>query len=384
VTPFEQARLEFPAANALTYVDVAARNPLSSRVRAAIEAYLDDRQEALDSKHLWLAKVERVRGKVAALIGAQPEQVAFTKNTSHGIASMIAALPWQAGDNVVIAPDFEHPNNVYAWLPLRRSGITVKTLPLDGPVVTLEQIGRAVDARTKAVGVASVSFATGGRADLHGIARFCRERGVFLLVDGVQSVGVMALDVRKTPVDAIAAATSKSMLGLYGLGILYCRDAEQLHPAQLSRFGVDLGDEHEYVQGDLEYRLAQGAKRFDIGNYNYLAIHALDAALDHILEIGVERVQGHALGLSAALTRGLAELGFGLVSSRDPEQMSHVVVFAPPAAGPSVPEVGEMLNQHRIRHTIRRFGLRMSFHIYNNMSDVERILAVLGQVRGGR
>jgi len=146
---------------------------------------------------------------------------------------------------------------------------------------------------------------------------------------------------------------------------------------------VDLGAEQEYVQGDLEYRLAEGAKRFDLGNYNYLAIHALDAALDHILEAGVERIEAHALHLSAALTRGLAELGFKLISSTDPGEQSHIVVFAPPAGGPSIAELSKLLNEHRIRHTVRRFGLRMSFHMYNDISDVERILAVLGQVRRG-
>ncbi|MDP2856791.1 MAG: aminotransferase class V-fold PLP-dependent enzyme [Bacillota bacterium] len=384
MTAFEKARREFPAAMALTYADVSARNPMSDRVRAAVEAYLDDRQRGLDNKHLWFEKVEKVRGKLASLLGARPDDITFTKNTSHGITSVITALPWEAGDNVLIVPDFEHPNNVYAWLPLRRNGVRVKALALGGPVVTLDQLKSASDERTKAIGIASVSFATGGRADLDGIANFCRDRGIFLMVDGVQSVGVLALDVNKTPINAISAATSKSLLGLYGLGILYCRDANKLEPRQLSRFGVDLGDEHEYVQGNVDYRLAAGARRFDMGNYNYLAVHALDAALDHILEIGVEKVEAHVLKLSGALTRGLTDMGFELVSSSDAGELSHVVVCAPPPGGASVPEVSKLLNENGVRHTIRRFGLRMSFHLYNNESDVERILSVLARVPGAK
>lgn len=377
MTPFEKARTEFPAALAGVYADVAARNPLSSRVRAAIEVYLDDRQIAADNKHAWFAKVETVRGKVAALLGAEPDQIGFVKNTSHGIASVITALHWQPGDNVVVVPDFEHPNNVYAWLGVRGQGVGVRTLPLEGPVVTLDQLRGAVDGRTRAIGVASVSFATGGRVDLDSIAAFCSEQGIFLMVDGVQTVGVMALDVGKTRVSALAAATSKSLLGLYGLGIVYCRDAAQLRPVQLSRFGVDVGNEHESVMGDIEYTLAAGARRFDMGNYNYLAIHALDAGIDHILEVGVARIQEHALSLAAALTDGVQRLGFQLQSPSDPAAMSHIVVFTPPPGGPSVTEVSKFLNEGGVRHTVRRFGLRLSFHVFNNMADVEHILAVL-------
>ena len=381
---FEKARSQFPAAMDRTYLDAAARSPMSDRVRAAIEAYLDVRQRSLDDKHEWLAKVDSARAKVASLIGAAPDDIAFTKNTSHGLTSVIAALPWRDGDNVVIAPDFEHPNNVYAWLPLRRRGIMVKTLPLAGPVVTVDQLAAACDDRTRAIGIASVSFATGGRLDLDALARFSAERGIFLLVDAVQSLGLMPIDVGRTPLNALAAATSKGLLGLYGLGVLYCRDAAALHPAGLSRFGVDWGEEREYVMGDEDYELLPGAKRFDLGNPNYLAIHALDAALDQIQEVGVANIQRHVLGLAGALTEGLAGLGCRLVSSLEPGTMSHVVVFNPPAGGPDSAEVSRLLNAEGIRHTIRRFGLRLSFHMYNNQADVDRVLAVLARILGRR
>jgi selenocysteine lyase/cysteine desulfurase len=384
LTLFERARQEFPGAIRRTYVDIAARNPLSLRVRAAIEAYLDDRQDSMDNKSVWFSRVEQLRVKVARLINAEPDQIAFMKNTSHGLASVITALPWHEGDNVVIAPDFEHPNNVYAWLGVRDRGVSVKQLPLERSGVTIDQIKRAVDDRTRAVGIASVSFATGVRVDLDAIAQFCRERDVFLMVDGVQSVGVIDLDVKKTPIDGLAAATSKSLLALYGMGILYCRDAEALKPVQLSRFSVDVDSEHEYAMGDINYKLASGARRFEIGNYNYLAVHALHAAVDQIAEIGVPTIEKHALALSGALTKGLVELGYQMVSSTDPAAQSHIVVFAPPAGGPTIAAVSTHLNQNDIRHTIRRFGLRMSFHMYNNQSDVDRILDVLARMPGAK
>lgn len=380
MNPFAAARSEFPTASRRTYVDIAARAPVSDRVRAAIEAYLDDRQSGLDTKHTWFEKVEKVRNKVASLMGAEPDQIAFTKNTSHGIGTMIASINWEPGDNIVIAPDFEHPNNVYAWLPLRLKGVQVKSLPLHGPTVEVEQVEQAIDGRTRAVGIASVSFATGGRTNLSRLAQLCSDRGVFLMVDGVQSLGVLNLDVGKTALDALSAATSKSLLGLYGMGVLYCRNADHIHPHSLSRFGVDLGDEKEYVQGDLDYVLAAGARRFELGNYNYLAIHALDASLDHILEIGVSRIEEHVISLATKLATGVRDLGYELISPLDRSLASHVVVFCPPASGPAVSEISSALKQARVSHTVRRFGLRLSFHLYNDVSDVDRVLEVLPRI----
>lgn len=192
------------------------------------------------------------------------------------------------------------------------------------------------------------------------------------MVDGVQSLGVLDLDVSNVSVDAFAAATSKSLLGLYGMGILYCKDPDQIHPASLPRFGVDLGD--------VNYVLAAGARRFELGNHNCLAVHALDASLDHITEIGLPQIEQHALALSTSLANGVRELGYKLISPPSLPEASHVVVFCPPPAGPSIAEVSAILNSAQVTHTVRRFGLWLSFHLHNNASDAERVLDALPRV----
>ena len=378
-----ETRALVPALNEFVYVDMAARNPLCKRVRDAVEAYLDDRERAEDNKSLWFDKVEEVRGKVATLISANPAEIAFMKNTSHGLNAVLAAMDWREGDNVVIAPDFEHPNNVYAWLNLRRLGVEVRVARLEGPVVTRRLLEGLTGPRTRAIGLASVSFATGGKADLEDICSLARDSGARVIVDAVQSLGVMDFDVSRVRIDAAAAATSKALLGLYGLGVLYCRRelADSLHPSYLARFSVDLGDAHEEVLGDLSYSLAAGARRFDIGNYNYLAIFALDAALDLILEVGVKNIEEHVTSLSAALTRGIRDLGYVLRSADGGPGLSHIVLFVTPDGYPPVPKISAYLSSRKIRHTVRRGALRMSFHMYNNMSDVEYILAALKDAR---
>ena len=121
-----EAWREFPATEQLTYMDVAARGVISRAVRAVLDAHLDGRMLGSAEKEEYFALVERTRGHFAQLINAHADEVALTKNVSEGLNTVAAGLPWQAGDNVVLCPELEHPNNVYCWLNLRRRGVEVR------------------------------------------------------------------------------------------------------------------------------------------------------------------------------------------------------------------------------------------------------------------
>ena len=142
-------KVEWTNPHVWIYMDVAARGILSSEVRAALDAHLNDRMlnGASDKDH-YFALIERARGRFARLIGADADEIAYTKNISDGLNMIATAIPWHRGDNVVLCPDLEHPNNVYAWLNLRRYGVEVRTVPArDGhiPIDTMiEHNGRTV------------------------------------------------------------------------------------------------------------------------------------------------------------------------------------------------------------------------------------------------
>ena len=381
--PIYKAREEFPCFNRFIYADVAARNPLCNRVRNAIEGYLDDRQTGAETKENWFAKVEKVREKVAFLLNAEPEEIAFVKNTSDGINCAGMCLPWEEGDNVVIVPEYENPNNVYPWLGLqKRLGIEVKIAQLNGEVPERKLLEPIMDRKTRCVAISSVSFTFGSRVDINEILSMCKKYDALLLIDAVQSLGVLKFDVKETPIDFITAATSKSLLGLYGLGILYCRRelAEMLHPLYLARFGIDIGGAHEGDFGGNDYKLARGARRFEIGNYNYLGIYALDAALDFIFEVGMDVIETHVLSLTKKLTHGLQKLGYKLVSPLEEKYISHVVVFTSPKDGPSEKVISQTLDKAGVRHSCRRNGVRLSFHMYNQESDINYILETLSRL----
>ena len=380
-TDLAQAYREFPATERWTYMDVAARGLLPRSARVELDAHLDERMWAEVDKDGYFDLIERVRGRFAQHINAASDEIALTKNVTEGIAAIAAAIDWRAGDNVVICPEIEHPANVYAWLNLQRRGVELRMVAPRAGALPADEIVARIDGRTRAVACATVTFAPGFRTDLATIGAACRARGVMLVVDAAQSVGVLENDVERLKIDALAASTQKGLLGLYGMGFLYCRRewAERLQPAYLSRFGVDLGDASE-ADMSFEYRLAAGARRFDLGNYNFTAAVNADCSLAYLAGFGKPAIETYVLGLSHALARGFLELGLPVSGGEPGPHLAHIVTVGTMSGGHDTTGDARMQSLHdhlmenRVRLSIRRGVLRFSLHLYNTERDVERVL----------
>ena len=380
-----EARSHFPALQRWTYLDVSARGVLSNEVRAALDAHLDDRMfnGATDKAHFF-ALIERARERFATLINAEPDEIAYTKNISEGLNMIATAIDWHRGDNVVLCPELEHPNNVYAWLNMRRYGVEVRMVPAREGHIPVDAMIEQMDARTRAATVSTVSFAPGFRTDVETLAKACRARDVMLLVDAAQSVGVQHTDVRASGIDALAVSTQKGLLALYGMGFLYVRRewAERLKPAYLARFGVDLGDAHEASLGSYDYELAAGARRFDLGNYNFLATAAVDTSMKQLLEWDTRRIEPYVRGLTHALARGFIDLGLKVAGGEPGAHLTKIVTIGEMSADhygtgdERYNRLYEHLTANRVKLSIRRGMLRFSMHVYNNMDDVEKVLGL--------
>lgn len=388
-------RAKFPGAARGVYMDTAARGLLSADSRAAIDALLEDRLQGAGDKGAMFGLIERVRERYARLINAEPDEIAFTKNVSEGLNAIIAAFDWRAGDNMVLCADLEHPNNVIPWRHLaRRRGVEMRAVaPRDGRIPA-EAVADAMDGRTRMVSASSVTFAPGFRTDMAAIGGHCRGRGALFLVDGVQSVGILATDVADLRIDAMAVSTQKGLLGLYGMGFLYCRRewAERLTPAYLSRFGVDLGaGAHEAALGDGGDRLMPAARRFDLGNYNYIGAAAVDASIAMMLAAGPRAIEAYVTGLAGKLARGLLDQGLPVCGGA-PRAGQGGSIVAVGALGegqhdtvndPAMAALHAHLRANGVQLSIRRGILRFSLHLNNNESDIERVLDLArGHARG--
>lgn len=379
---FTAFRDDFPALKKWTYMDVAARGVLSKTTRAALDAQIDDRMMNGGDKDRFFALIEEARGRFAQLINALPEEVTYTKNISEGLNMVATGIPWKAGDNVVLCPELEHPNNVYAWLNLQRLGVEVRMVKPRDNHIPVDTIIARMDARTRCATVSTVTFAPGFRTDIDTLGRACRERGVLLLVDAAQSAGKVHTDVQRSNIDALTVSTQKGLLGLYGMGFLYVRRewADKMQPAYLARFGVDLGDAHEAALGDMSFKLAAGARRFDLGNYNFAATAAVNASMQQLLNIGTQRIEKHVTGLVHALAQGYVDMGVPVAGGKPGPHLAGIVTIGNMSTNHygSDDERFNGLYQHlcdnQVKLSIRRGLLRFSLHAYNNLDDVNRVL----------
>ena len=379
-----QVRSMYPGALSQTYLDVAGRCLIGTPVREAIERHLDMRMLGGD-KAAMFALVERTRASFARLVNADPDEIAYTKNISEGLNIVATAIDWKPGENVVLCADLEHANNVYVWLNLaRRFGVEVRAIPMRGGMYPVEAMAAAVDAKTRLVTLCAVSFAPGFRADLAPLSEACRRHDALFMVDGAQSAGLIDSDVERFGIDALAVSTQKGLLALYGMGFLYVRRrwAERLAPMFLARFGVDLGEKGEAALGDFDFKLMPGARRFDLGNYNFIGAAAADASLDLIHRVGIANIEAHNTALAVQLAEGLQALGLPLIGAPRGAQRSQIVMIGAMGDGHDVADDGRMqslyehLSAHGVKLSVRRGALRFSIHVYNDASDIERVLSL--------
>lgn len=378
-------RARFPAVHRHVYANVGSRGVLSNTAREAAIGAIDGHWLGDVSKEQRNRLLDRCRQRFAALVHAGPDEIAVLKNVSDGLNSVATAMDWRAGDNVVLCPELEHPNNIYLWIALRRFGVELRQVPPRAGAIDAPALAAAIDGRTRIVTASSVTFTPGFRTDLATIGRASRVAGSFFLVDAVQSCGVLETNVEEAFVDGLATSTSKGLLGLMGLGFLYVSRVwlERLTPAFVARYSVERGGGHESEIESLDFHYAPTARRFEIGNYNWTGIAVADASLGELLDIGPPAIEAHTLALARRLADGLAALGWPVNMPPDDGKRSHLVTVGELGAGdayssrdPRLNRLIEALKAADVRFAVRRGLLRFGFHIFNDAEDVDRILEI--------
>ena len=389
---FADFRANFPGASRGVFTNVAQRGLMPVQVRDAITSYLDGRVGLGWDKDESFDVVEETRVRFASLVNAGADEIAYVKNVSDGLNQLAAGIQWRAGDNLVMCPELEHPANVIPWYNAARlHGVRVRVVPAADGELSVDAIMGAVDDRTRLVTVSTVTFSPGFVTDLPALSEACRPRGVRLVVDAAQSIGILDTDVERLGIDAFAVATQKGLLSCYGMGFLYCRGeyAEEMRPATLARFSVALDDDaHETALAGEDFRYAAGARRFDGGNFNYLGITAAHAALELLEELGVPAIDAYVRSLSARLAEGFLEMGLPVCGGAPGPHLGSIVAVGTSGGGrhytaedPALNVLHDRLTEEGVHLSIRRGVLRFSLHAYNNEDDVDRILDI---ARSGR
>jgi selenocysteine lyase/cysteine desulfurase len=363
----------FPLAERWVFLNHAGVSPLSTRVGAAMHA-LTDRMVAepfADIRADALATLVDLRRRLAALINARSvDEIALMPNTAAGINTAALSLPLRPGDNVLVL-DGDYPANIYPWMNLAHRGILTKLIPAREGGLDLDLLASRMDSRTRVVAMSTVVFATGFRNDLAAVGRLCRERNVYFVVDGIQSLGALPFDVQAANVDFLACGSQKWLLGPPGGGFLYVRREllDNLVPGAYAGTN-SVVDAENFL--DYNFTLLPTAERFHIGSQNFAGMIGLHASVVLIQEIGVERIAERVLALAGAAIGALQECGRRVVVSA-PERRSGIVIVEDddPAA------TCERLKAASVIAVPRGRGLRFAPHFYNTEAEIMRAVKAL-------
>ena len=372
---FQALRKEFPVLERKTYLNSGSYGALANAVKAAFEAYLEERLSSGANWDLWAGKNEAVRALTANLLHAAPSEIAVTASVSAGLNSLASALHFSGPRDKVVISDFEFPTSAQIWHAQEPRGARIVHVPCaaDG-YIPLENFAAAIDERTQLVAITHVCFRNGAKLDIPGIVRLARAKGAKVLLDCYQSVGSLDIDIKALDVDFAAGGMLKYLLGTAGIGFLYVRDSclAALVPSSSGWFAqADIG-----AMDITANRPAPTARRFEAGTPGVVNCYAAEAGLKFVLAVGTPAIERRNYALTQRCMQRLEEIGWPSITPADSERRGATVAVPARDSG----GLCAQLLQQGIVTSHRDGNLRASFHFYNDEDDVESFVrAMRGQ-----
>jgi selenocysteine lyase/cysteine desulfurase len=240
--------------------------------------------------------------------------------------------------------------------------------------VSIGQIRRKVKTKTKTILTSHVQYSTGFKQDLIDLGRLAREKGLYLVVNGTQSIGALRFDVKRFNVDFMASDGHKWMLSSYGVGVLYIRSEYLQNSAGFKPpFYSYLGQKNKNIFNNQLLDISKTASRFELGSPHFPNIFALNAAIKYILNIGMISIEKRIQTLVQYLIEKLREINLSILSPVEVKHRSGIVIFKSSNAEHLV----SMLKKDGIIVSARGGGVRISPHFYNNEEDIDKLVLSL-------
>lgn len=372
-------RSDFPVLDEVTYLNTGSIGLVALQVQREAQAFAQDIagrgtvgfDDAAET-HVY----DRARSAAARLIGADEDDIAITTSATEALAQVAWWLRPGAGTNIV-SLDIEFPSVTYPWLRVsEETGAEVRLAKAsaDPAALTLDDVARLVDERTAVICISHVQYATGLRFDPAALALLAHAYGAVLVLDATQSAGAVPLDVRSVDIDVLVAGAYKWLCSSFGASICYLRRdiRERLRPPFVGwRSTVD-----PFVFDATRLSLASQARKLEYSTRAYESSVALAAAIDYLLDLGIDRILAHDLALGSLLIDGLDALGAEIVTPRGSHLRAGIVTARFPDRDGA--HIAARLTAAGVIVSPRFDATRFSLHMFNDANDVAHALNVLG------
>jgi selenocysteine lyase/cysteine desulfurase len=358
-----------------TYIDAAAVHPLSIHAATAMRAYVDRRmgmRQRLESD-------TDPRALFAKLINASPAEVAVITSTSVGENYVVNGLGLRGSRDRVVTDSLHFMGSLYMYDELARSGLDVQVVkPRGDHAIHLDDVAAKIDHRTRLVAVSLVSMTTGFKHDLKALCDLAHSHGALVYADAVQAIGNIPVDVRDSGVDFLASSTYKWLMGDFGAGFMYVR-ADRLGSLGRPVYGYEQLD---FEMARLPYDPQPGASgpskqlqdahgHVEIGSEAEGVLVAAGDSMQRILAMGVVEIARRRQPLVDFLRAKLSPLGFEPLA---PPSNAALACFGYPDADK---RLRAKLTRANVRVSLYTHRIRVAPSVYNDMSDMEKLVDVL-------
>ncbi len=351
--------------------------PPLARTLPALERYVHAKGAGLAGWRTSEAVRARVAQKVAALVGAAPDDIGFPSSVAHGASLVADAVDWRPGDNVVMER-WEFPSLMNPFLAQVRHGVEVRTVAPDagGWRASRARFAEAIDARTRVVALSHVSYLTGERHDLEAYAALARQVGALFVVDASHALG--SVRVHAPVADVLLGCCYKFLLGVHGVAIA-CWNRARLPEWRPLLTGWHSTHEKAPFDAPGDPRPLATGQVFEPGNPAYGALYVLEESLDYLTAIGMDEVEAHTLAMSGELRARLASLGLPVMTPEGASARAGSV--AVPCA--DAPAVRARLEDRGVLVSGDMGRVRASVHVYTSPADLATAAAAIdAAVRG--
>jgi selenocysteine lyase/cysteine desulfurase len=363
-----EVRSRFRIFDRKVYLNTCSQGPLSDAVQAGFEDYLASWHEQGSPWERWIEHYEAARTAFAQFVNASPDEVAIVTSVSAAINSIASALNFRERPKVVMG-EFEFPTMGHVWLGQRARGADVHFVSAEGNRIPNGRYEEVIDRQTLIVPLTHVCFKNGSRSEVDTITRMAHGCGAFVMLDDYQDCGTRPVDVKAMGLDFYLSGTLKYLLGPPGLAFLYVR--KELIPTLAPSVTGWFAQTNPFTYNPQYFELSPSARRFESGTPSIPNVYGAVPGFQLLQKIGMDDVARHIRNLTQQLLRSASEMGIAAKTPAD-------------SAGPLVvlqskdsTLLVQKLAENGIVASNRFDGLRISFHVYNTMDDVDAVTEIL-------
>lgn len=336
----------------------------------------------LSNSSLFSTIPSRLRDVLGRIIKAPSEDIILSNSASYGLHLLANGIKWASGDEILLV-EGDFPCDILPWLYLKKQGVKIRAIKPKSIGLQPEEVRENIGNATKLLCTSWVYSYTGHTIDLPAISEICRGKGIKLVLNCSQALGMLPFDITWRLVDAITCVGFKWLCGPYGTGFCWIDPElrEDLDYNQAYWLAMQTADDLKVSKAWPDVKVDLGARKYDVfGTANFFNFVPWTAAVTYLLEKGIERIQSHNVELINCLREGLSLDKYEILTPENDSDSSSILVISHKDKSRNG-EIFESLKNNNIYISLRGEHLRFSPHLYNTMSEIGAALSVLNSVK---